>query len=400
MFDSFRQAAPGRQMAMVGGAALLLCALLFGAWYLLVRAEYGVLFSSLRTMDAATIVAELDKQKVPYRLEQGGTTITVPEDQVDSTRLAVMGQDLPLKGQVGFELFNKSDMGLTEFAQKINYQRALQGELSRTIMTMDAVDTARIHLALSERTVFRDDRVPPKASVTVVPRPGKRITAATVRGIQKLVSAAVPDLDADNVVVIDGGGRVVSADSGPADDQSPQGQQRRAVERLYENQVKQAVVGLVPGGDVEVKVWAAPIPVSQRLDPAIGAAKRDFRLQVSISVGRPISGRSEEEIKAAAATAVGADPAVGDVIAVSLASAAEPQDQPWSDPSAVPMAAPRAAVQEPASSYVLWAIGVLVVGLIGIALLRRGRKKPLSEAQRAELAGRFKALLEREEANV
>src|SRR5205085_1424775 len=209
--------------------------------------------SSLRTMDAATIVAELDKQKVPYRLEQGGTTITVPEDQVDSTRLAVMGQDLPLKGQVGFELFNKSDMGLTDFAQKINYQRALQGELARTIMTVDAVDSARVHLSLSEHGIFRDDRVAAKASVTLVPRPGHRLTVPTVIGIQRLVAAAVPELEASNVVVIDEDGRVIGSELGA--NEPAESPERQRLESRYERDVRRAIAGIAPV-DATVSVWA------------------------------------------------------------------------------------------------------------------------------------------------
>src|SRR3954454_16858263 len=149
MLKILKDAPPGRQLAAVAFGAVLLCALLAAFWLLFLRTDYGVLFSRLREPDAATIVAELDKRKIPYRLEQGGTTILVPADRVDNTRLAVMGEDLPLKGQVGFELFNKSDMGLTDFAQKINYQRALQGELARTIMTVESVDSARVHLSIS-----------------------------------------------------------------------------------------------------------------------------------------------------------------------------------------------------------------------------------------------------------
>ena len=145
------------QIALAGVTALLIVGLLVGGW-LLTRPKYEVLFRDLRPADAATIVDQLEKNKTPYRLDDGGATILAPAARIDETRLAIMGADLPLKGTVGFELFNKSDMGLTEFAQRINYQRALQGELSRTLMTIDAVDTARVHLTLPEPSIFRADR--------------------------------------------------------------------------------------------------------------------------------------------------------------------------------------------------------------------------------------------------
>lgn len=215
LVESFRASPQRRQVTIIAVGTAALCALLFAVYFLVLRKPYDVLFTDLRPMDAATIVAELDKKKIPYRLQDGGGTILVPENLVDATRLNVMSSDLPLKGMVGFELFNKSDMGLTEFAQKINYQRALQGELARTIMTMDAVDTARVHLSLTEPTIFRDDRVPPKASVTILTRPGKVLTAGAVRGVQRLVAAAVPELELANVVVLDKRGEVLSGEYMP-----------------------------------------------------------------------------------------------------------------------------------------------------------------------------------------
>src|SRR5689334_17239302 len=216
LVEGFKASGPQRQLLIVLGAVALLGAVLIGLYLSFFRTTYSPLFTNLRTMDAATIVAELDKKKTPYRLRDGGATILVPSAIVDTTRLSVMSEDLPLKGSVGFELFNKSDMGLTEFAQKINYQRALQGELARTIMTMDAVDAARVHLSLPEPTIFRDDRRTPKASVTVVTRGGKQLSVGTIRGIRRLVAAAVPDLDVANVVILDDAGEVVSTDL-PAD---------------------------------------------------------------------------------------------------------------------------------------------------------------------------------------
>src|SRR5258706_8609932 len=194
LVENFRASSTRRQLLAVTVGVIVLGALLVAGYFVVLRKPYDVLFTDLRTMDAATIVADLDKRRVSYRLADGGATILVPHGVVDSTRLAVMSEDLPIKGTVGFELFNKSDMGLTEFAQQINYQRALQGELARTIMTLDEVDSARIHLSFAEPTVFRDDRRPPKASVTIATRPGRSLSAETVGGIQRLVGAAVPDL--------------------------------------------------------------------------------------------------------------------------------------------------------------------------------------------------------------
>ncbi|HWW12838.1 MAG TPA: flagellar basal-body MS-ring/collar protein FliF, partial [Brevundimonas sp.] len=200
--ERLRALPPVGQLSLAGAAALVLAIALIGV-YLATRPNYNVLFADLRQADAATIVAELEKDKTPYKLDDGGATILAPADQVDQIRLEIMGADLPLKGTVGFELFNKSDMGLTEFAQRINYQRAIQGELARTIMTIDAIDTARVHLTLPEPSIFRAERKPAKASVSLTTRPGHALEQQTVAGIQRLVAASVPDLDAADVVVLD-----------------------------------------------------------------------------------------------------------------------------------------------------------------------------------------------------
>jgi flagellar basal-body M-ring protein/flagellar hook-basal body protein fliF len=213
--DEFRHYSQTRQVLLIVAAFVVVCTISVAGYFTFLRTPYEALFSSLRTSDAATIVADLVKKKVPYRLKDGGSTILVPAGVADSTRLDVMSEDLPIKGQVGFELFNKSDMGLTEFAQKINYQRALQGELARTIMTLDSVDTARVHLSLPDPSVFREDKRPPKASATLIPRPGRLVPGAAVAGIRRLIAAAVPDLDPVDVVILDQHGDVLAGDPAP-----------------------------------------------------------------------------------------------------------------------------------------------------------------------------------------
>lgn len=209
MFDRFRALSTSQQIALVAVAVTVICLLLLSVWYFVLRVPYSVLFRELRPSDAASIVSDLDRKKIPYRLADGGATVLVPADIADRTRLSVTTEDVPLKGTTGFELFDKSDMGLTDFAQKINYQRALQGELERTIQTLDGVDSVRVHLSLGEDRIFRDDQVPPKASVTVRMQKGSTLSIGTAQGIQHLVAAAVPNLDAANVVILDERGRIV-----------------------------------------------------------------------------------------------------------------------------------------------------------------------------------------------
>ncbi|HSV79503.1 MAG TPA: flagellar basal-body MS-ring/collar protein FliF [Ramlibacter sp.] len=204
------QALQGRaRLSLVVGSVLIVLATVAAAWWLL-GAERAVLFSELRPEDAAVLAAELDKQKIPYAVADDGATLLVERSQVHSTRLKLMGRDLPLHGGVGFELFNHSDFGMTEFAQKINFQRALQGELTRTILSFPEIRSARVHLALPEQTLFRQAAARPKAAITVQLRPGRALRPEQVQGIQRLVAAAVAGLVAQEVTIVDEHGVALS----------------------------------------------------------------------------------------------------------------------------------------------------------------------------------------------
>jgi flagellar M-ring protein FliF len=190
-----------RRVLVAGGVAVLLLAGA-GGWWLL-RTEPAVLFSDLRGEDAAMIAGELEKLKIPYTLSEQGTTLLVDRSQVHSARMKLMGRELPLHGSVGFELFNTSDFGMTEFAQKINYQRALQGELTRTILAFPEVRAARVHLALAEQGLLRQNTTRPKAAITLTLRTGQSLRPEQASGIQRLVAAAVPGLQAQEVTIVD-----------------------------------------------------------------------------------------------------------------------------------------------------------------------------------------------------
>jgi flagellar M-ring protein FliF len=192
--------------------ALMLCA---ASWWIF-RTDYQVLFSDLKAQDAQAMTAELDRLKVPYRLGDSGTAILVDAASVHATRLKLMGKELPLQGAVGFELFNNTDFGMTEFAQKINYQRALQGELTRTILSLAEVREVRVHLALPEQGLFKQATARAKASITVALRQGEVLRAEQVVGIQRLVASAVPGMTIQDVTIVDNRGvaltRVATAD--------------------------------------------------------------------------------------------------------------------------------------------------------------------------------------------
>ncbi|WP_371866400.1 flagellar basal-body MS-ring/collar protein FliF [Duganella radicis] len=166
------------------------------------RADDQILFSDVAPADAAAMTAELDKMKTPYQLTDGGATILVPKDLVYKTRLKLMSKELPLHGAVGFEVFNNADFGMTEFVQKVNYLRAIQGELTRTILSIEEVQAARVHLALPEQGLFKKTQAKPKASVTLTMKNGKALAPEQIAGIQRLVAASVPDIASGDVTVL------------------------------------------------------------------------------------------------------------------------------------------------------------------------------------------------------
>lgn len=173
--------------------------------------NYRALYSNLQSSEAGRVVARLDTMEVPYRLTSGGSTILVPQPQLDRVRLQLATEGLPETGRLGFELFDQASFGATEFAERVNYQRALEGELERTIASLAEVAQARAHITLSERSVFLEHDEPAKASIVVQLRGGHGLSTEQTRSISYLVASSVESLSPENVVVMDQTGRLFSA---------------------------------------------------------------------------------------------------------------------------------------------------------------------------------------------
>ncbi|WP_426104791.1 flagellar basal-body MS-ring/collar protein FliF [Massilia sp. TSP1-1-2] len=192
----------GARTGLVAGSVAIVSVMIaLGVWAY--HPEHQILFADLAPRDAGAMTAELDKMKVPYSLGENGTAILVPREMVYKTRLALMGKEVPLHGAVGFEVFNNADFGMTEFVQKVNYLRAIQGELTRTILAIDGVQNARVHLAIPENGLFKKSVTKPKASVTLTMKNGQAMSEAQVAGIQRLVAASVTDIASGDVTVLD-----------------------------------------------------------------------------------------------------------------------------------------------------------------------------------------------------
>jgi flagellar M-ring protein FliF len=410
MLQNFRTSPPPRQLALIAMTGAALCALLAIVYFAWLRTGYEVLYRDLREADAATIVAELDRTKTDYRLSNGGQTILVPEGDVDATRLHVAGQDLPLQGTVGFELFNNSSIGLTEFAQRINLQRALQGELVRTITSMEGVESARVHLSLGEKSIFRGERQPPRASVAVRTKAGRHLDGATVAGIQRLVAGSVPDLDHASVAVLDDRGAVVSAEA-PEEEAAaePGSEEQRNIQQFFEARIRGALESRYPADMIDATVWAAVSDDEQEAVPVTtgdaAVSGRNYRLRATVSIASTLSGAAHQQVTQAVRDAIGFDAALGDSVTVTASPPIATSDA-WEAPGRAGIEAGlESGMPRPATS--LWGSLWTPLALLALACLlllasrRRGKgAAPMSERKRLAYVANLKALLAQRDADV
>lgn len=232
-----------QKVISAGGVLLLVCALAFLVTGAGSNSKYEALYTDLSTKDAAAIVEKLEEYKIEYQLEDNGSTILVPPDLKYSTRLKLASEDLP-QGEVGFELFQQSNFGETQTDKKVKYREALQGELARTIQRLDKVQAAKVNIALPEQSLFQEEEELPKASVVVNTEDGERLSASEVKSIIHLVANSVERLDAENVVIVDQYGNLLSdsltlsADTANTEVLQMQMELKRAYEREKQNAIQ------------------------------------------------------------------------------------------------------------------------------------------------------------------
>ena len=200
----------GPSKLAVGGILLAAATavLLFGLFYNN-NAQYGVLYSRLTPEDAGAITAELNSQKVPYKLSSDGTIIEVPNDQVAPARINLAVKGLPAKSNVGFEIFDSQKLGVTDMVQKTNLLRAVTGELERTLVSMPEIESARVHLSVPKETLFIEEQAAPKASVVIKTTRGAELEKSQILGIVNMVASAVSGLTADDISIVDTNGGLI-----------------------------------------------------------------------------------------------------------------------------------------------------------------------------------------------
>lgn len=246
----------GRMLVALVGSGML--GLLLWVVFSTNRPDMTTLFSQLDPTDGGAIVEELKGAKVPYRVVDNGTRILVPSGVVHETRLRLATKGLPQGGGVGFEIFDRSSLGVTDFVQRLNYQRALQGELARTIGQIKEVVQARVHLALPQPTIFTEAEKPVTASVVLHLRPGARLTTEQIRGIVHLVSSSVEGLNPDRVTVVDTLGKLLARpeEKGRSGSTTGQLEMQEAVESELAHRVQTMLTEILGPNKATVRVAA------------------------------------------------------------------------------------------------------------------------------------------------
>ncbi len=189
---------------------MVICAAAFGLLKWRHESEFRTLYTALAPEDAAAVVQKIREAGIEYRLDEAGAGVLVPSDRLADARLALAGAGLPKSGRIGFELFDRTNLGASDFAEQVNYRRALEGELERTVATLSEVEQARIHITFARDSVFLDDRQPSKATVVLRLRRSARLPQPSVIAIANLVASAVEGLDPDAVAIIDSNGRLLN----------------------------------------------------------------------------------------------------------------------------------------------------------------------------------------------
>ncbi len=236
----FKNLSPAKKFTLigfVGGTIIGLIVLMNWAG----SPDFQVLYSNLGPEDAGAIVAELKEKRVPYKISSNGSSILAPADEIYGLRLELAASGMPRGSGVGFEIFDNAKLGMTEFVQNVNYQRALQGELSRTIEKIDGIESARIHIVMPSKSLFIEEETPATASVILKLRSGRWVSKEQVQAIVHLVSSSISGLNPDNITIVDNYGKMLSGTkdkSGTGQISSDQLALQEKIEKNLENRIQ------------------------------------------------------------------------------------------------------------------------------------------------------------------
>jgi flagellar M-ring protein FliF len=264
------------QRTSIVAAVLLTAAVISALVHYHTEGDFRPLYTAMAPEDAAPVVQKLKESGVDYRLTEGGSSVLVPSARLADSRLTLAAAGLPKSGRIGFELFDKTNFGATELVEHINYQRALEGELERSVMSMAEVVQARVHLTFPRESVFLDQQQPAKASVMVKLRPGAHLSAQNVLALSNLAASAVEGLSPDSVAVIDMDGNLLSRPKRASSGDSQAGSQVTTEALEVRQQIERDLVA----------------KINATLEPLLGADQ--FRAGASVDCDLT-SGEQEEE---------------------------------------------------------------------------------------------------------
>lgn len=446
--DTWGSLEPNRRYAFLAGL-LAIVVIAAGLLWWAFRDNEQLLFGNLRERDAAEITQALTEWKVPYTITDGGSAIRVSSDKVYDTRMKLVAAGIPKGGHAGFELFDHSDFGVTEFAQRVNYQRALQGEIERTIASMPGVQDARVHLTIRRPGMFSSDQESSKASVALNVAPGVTLSQSQIEGIRSLVSASVEGLAPTHVSVLDSNGALLAAATASDNDggvaisdetsrieASIQAKVEHLLTQFLRKDQFRVSVDVTLNAEKFREISERPISTAgtgndlmSRQQSTSGYTSNGSKRQEDTQV-EFIHGTTRTEVSRAGGqiermsiavvippNAEGVDPqALQDLI--SAAAGVNPQrgdrlqisSLGWRAGAVVPGQTPTISGVEPGEtshgaarpSWWQWALGgglLLVVALIAVALLRRPRTPKLSPAERDAVLEKLKGWLAEGEPN-
>lgn len=243
---------------MLGLGALAMVGVLAAAFYMANRPDYRVLYANLSDKDGGAVIAQLTQMNIPYRHAEGGNAILVPADRVHDTRLQLASQGLPRGTVSGFELMDNTRLGMTQFQERLTFQRGLEGELTRSITSLNSVAEARVHLALPNQNGFFREQQKPSASVLVTLFPGRTLDRTQIAGIVHLVASSVPEMQPSAVSVVDQHGNLLSQNANPQNDgvDSKQLEYIRMLEQMYTQRILDLLEPVVGRQNVRAQVTA------------------------------------------------------------------------------------------------------------------------------------------------
>ena len=433
----------GQKLGLVLGGVMIavMAAILL---LLLTRDPYDVLFTNMEDSEAAKIIEALEDMKIAYKLEGGGSTILVPASKLSEVRVKLVSQGLPGSGGIGFELFDNTGYGMTDFAQKINYQRALQGELSRTIMSLPEVRYARVHLVLADSGIFNRSKDRASAAITLLLQPGADISPGQVKGIQSIVASSVRGMAERDVSITDSHGFLLTNGGSSQDimtDEVLSAKKRleshleakiySMLMRFLDEDEFSVSVDILPDTSVRRRVTEGPVAESEsgvllkhkqtrrrqdslsagKADPADRATNESFekeyvvskrieetsiegarieRLTVALLVNRQLLPEQIDALRNLVAAAAGIDERRGDVLAVEIMPTNKLNEPAPAEPSVTSAngsSIPQAGTAPADYSKYYWLALLVVMMMLVLSWLGRARKARIPIEERERLLG-------------